>query len=611
MRPSAPRSLLLFGVGALAAHHANAQTLIADDFEVDTSASYTVVTDGTPDGSSAFAFDYVAAGIPLAPRSTPGDTKGLRLDVNLTAGAVDARTCFHNTAVNAPHYRLRVDVYNYWNTASTVGTTEHTNVGVGGNGMTFNQYASPISGSGAFIAFTGDGGSASDFRWFRASANTPPGDGSSTTLPNSHPSYLGRGSNNTGAFFQSLFPAPPSTFAGVPGNIWTTVEIDVNHVTGLITFYFDDVLTFQGRFAGSLAGLVSLGLADTFTSISGANNAVYFDNLEVFIPAQPGAPCSQSAGSGVIGAGMVACTSAGNTAANQWLRRYSPSTDCGVVENMVVTHVNWGVLQALSPTMQQTVFLRAYSIPTGASLMYSNLTLLSDQAVDVADGPARLLTTALTNPAVVTPGHDLVLEIAAVNPVTPGLAFRPAGNNLGQTAPSYIASAACGLTEPTDLAAIGFPDVHLVLDPVHRPDIGVTICGPAQANSTGNPAHLTALGVFDAAANDVTLHVGQLPLNSAGFFITSNEVNVLPNPAGFGNICIASFTIGRYDSLVQNSGTAGEVSLALDLTTTPQAPGGPVTVLAGETRYWQYWYRDTVASVATSNFSDAVCVTFR
>ncbi|QDU88506.1 hypothetical protein Pla175_18840 [Pirellulimonas nuda] len=283
---------------------AQAATVIVDDFSVDSSANYTVVNDGTPDGTQAFAFDYVAAGIPVAPRSAPGSTGGLRLTANDAAAATDAWTLFHNTAVSADKYSLKVDVWMNFDAAS--GSTEFGHVGVAGNGSTFNSVFTPISGSGAFISFTGDGGSGSDYRWFRDTANSLADDPatapaiSSTTLANSHPSYLGHGSNNTGAFFQSLFPS--GTVAGSPGNLWTTLKIDVDNVAKQISFSFDDQLTFQGTFIGNLNGQVSLGLADTFTSVSGASNVfTLYDNLEVSVVPEPA-----SAILALLGVGAVA-----------------------------------------------------------------------------------------------------------------------------------------------------------------------------------------------------------------------------------------------------------------------------------------------------------------
>ena len=283
MRSRCNRILLLAGAGSLLASSASAQgtVLISDDFEVNSSADYTIVNSGANDGTQDFGFDYIAAGLPLAPRSSAGDTTGLRLTANDTMGISDHWTLFHNTAINSQHYTLTVDVFmNYMQGA--VPTTEFAHIGVGGDGATFNSVFTPISGSGAFLAFTGDGGSNSDYRWFRDGANTPAGGTGSTTLPNSHSSYLGNGSNASGPFFQALFPSPPASIAGSPANIWTTVEIDVDNVAGIISFSFDGTLTFQGNFGGTFNDHVSIGLADIFTSIAGtANVFMVCDNLEV------------------------------------------------------------------------------------------------------------------------------------------------------------------------------------------------------------------------------------------------------------------------------------------------------------------------------------------
>jgi hypothetical protein len=266
---------------------ASASTIIEDDFESDTSANYTVATQDPNNGSVTFEFDYVAAGIPLAPRSASGAAKGLRLTVNDFDGIQNTQTVFHNTVVNADVYQLTVDVYMAF--VEGPSTTEHAHVGVGGDGATPNSLFNPISGTGSFMAFTGDGGSASDYRWFLATAN-----GGLTTFPNDHPSYLGHGSNNTNEFYSNFFPSPPSTVVGVPGNIWTTVEVLVDNIQGRIQYFMtnsngDRELFFDNSpdpgsptpFSGLLEGLVSIGLHDAFTSIAPNTSFAVFDNLLV------------------------------------------------------------------------------------------------------------------------------------------------------------------------------------------------------------------------------------------------------------------------------------------------------------------------------------------
>lgn len=137
--------------------------------------------------------------------------------------------------------------------------------------------------------------------------------------------------------------------------------------------------------------------------------------------------------------------------------------------------------------------------------------------------------------------------------------------------------------------------------------LGETICAPAALNSTGVPAHVVATGSAVAVDGDVTLTVVDLPLNSNGFFITSlDEFTVVAPGGSMGNLCIASGVIGRYSGDILNSGSAGTVSLSLDLTAVP-LPMGSVAVVAGDVRYWQYWFRD----MPTSNFSDALKLTFQ
>jgi hypothetical protein len=423
--PSTHRAaaLSLASLGALAGTaSAQSTVIISDTFETDTSADYTIVDDGTPNGTQAFNWDYAAAGIPLAPRSQPGDASGLRLTANDTDGSVDAWTLFHNTAVQADFYTLTVDVFMNWGSGS--GTTEHAHVGVGGDGSTFNQLFSPISGSGAFIAFSGDGGTTSDYRWFRDANNTPTGETDNTTLPNDHPSYLGHGSNNTGSFFQSLFPSPPATVAGSPGNIWTTLKIEVDNLNGIISFYFDDQLTFEGLFSNEFNGFVSLGMADVFTSVATGGNFTLYDNLQV-------------------------------------------------------------------------------EVPSGS--------------------------------------------------------------------------------------------------------IGTNYCAAAN-NSTGMPAAISAVGSNSASNNSLVLTCDSMPSSQFSYFICGQASGFIAGPGGSqGNLCILG-QLGRFRSQIQNTGTAGSVSITVDLTSIPVTP--VVAVQPGDTWFFQAWYRDNNPT-PTSNFSDGIKIDFQ
>jgi hypothetical protein len=138
--------------------------------------------------------------------------------------------------------------------------------------------------------------------------------------------------------------------------------------------------------------------------------------------------------------------------------------------------------------------------------------------------------------------------------------------------------------------------------------IGTNYCGPANVNSTGASAVISAWGQTIAAANDVRLDVVSLPLNQFGMFVTSQTQGFIPNPGGSqGNLCLGG-AIGRYSTSLVNSGSAGQFSLQLDLTQTP-TPSGLVTVQPGETWHFQAWYRDKNPT-NTSNFTDGTSITF-
>ncbi|MEM8712246.1 MAG: hypothetical protein AAGG01_14950, partial [Planctomycetota bacterium] len=160
------------------------------------------------------------------------------------------------------------------------------------------------------------------------------------------------------------------------------------------------------------------------------------------------------------------------------------------------------------------------------------------------------------------------------------------------------------------------PTVVVQLDEIRIGDGGTSGGGTgaycaAAPNSTGASGALNATGSFVAAANDVTLNASSLPANAFGFFITSQTQGFVSGPAGSaGNLCVGG-AIGRYvaPGQIQNAGSAGAFSLALDLTQTP-TPNGLVSVAAGETWNFQAWYRDSSGGQPTSNFTSGFRIDF-
>jgi hypothetical protein len=141
--------------------------------------------------------------------------------------------------------------------------------------------------------------------------------------------------------------------------------------------------------------------------------------------------------------------------------------------------------------------------------------------------------------------------------------------------------------------------------------LGSNYCGPAVANSTGNPGSISAEGSPSAAANNVTLTVSDLPANAFGFFLTSQTTANVANPGGSqGNLCLGG-AIGRFvgPGQIKNSGAGGTFDLVLDLTQQP-SPTGFVSIQPGESWNFQAWHRDAVGGSVTSNFTDGLTISF-
>lgn len=141
-------------------------------------------------------------------------------------------------------------------------------------------------------------------------------------------------------------------------------------------------------------------------------------------------------------------------------------------------------------------------------------------------------------------------------------------------------------------------------------ELGTVYCSSA-ANSTGSEGRLSATGARDVSYNRVVLAATELPPSVFGFFVTSQTAGMVVGPGGSqGTLCLGG-GIGRYSlpSEIMFTGATRSMRMRLDLTATP-TPAARVPVMAGETWRFQGWHRDTVSGAATSNFTEAVAVTF-
>tara|TARA_R110002126_G_scaffold4409_11_gene23193 strand:- start:18000 stop:20432 length:2433 start_codon:yes stop_codon:yes gene_type:complete len=99
-----------------------------------------------------------------------------------------------------------------------------------------------------------------------------------------------------------------------------------------------------------------------------------------------------------------------------------------------------------------------------------------------------------------------------------------------------------------------------------------------------------------------------LPANEYGFLLVSGS-NAVSYPSSSEGILCVSGSVGRYTDQLQSSGAAGTMQFSVDPTALVR-PWGIQSAMPGETWYFQAWHRDNVNGMSTSNFTNAVAVTF-
>ena len=254
---------------ALTAHSTAQDLVYFENFDVDNSANWTVNV-GSGTHAADFFFDYSTVGIPSAPLSTNGTTRGLKLMANIDPATQAGSLANYGMSVSpngfsiTENFEMRFDLwFNYIN-----GATQQCLVGGAGFGTagTAQQIAQPAAGiiDSVFIgATTGDGtSSTADYRVYAPLRYTGLQDASGV--------YAAGSRNDTAAYYQTNFPGgntPPAaqtnlypfqaglvTPAGVQSFKWRDVML--RKVANVITYRIDGVLiaTVDSSTNGTLGG---------------------------------------------------------------------------------------------------------------------------------------------------------------------------------------------------------------------------------------------------------------------------------------------------------------------------------------------------------------------
>jgi hypothetical protein len=148
------------------------------------------------------------------------------------------------------------------------------------------------------------------------------------------------------------------------------------------------------------------------------------------------------------------------TTDNGWWRLFDLDADHGLTGTFTVEDIDWATESVVG---DQDLTINLYCLDDGLPFLMPFLTLTGTATVSLTDETLEFHNTEVS-------GHcdastqRLAVELCSEDCQTSSCIENFIGmNSLGQTAPTYIVAEDCGVVDPLDLAAVGFPHSHLIL----------------------------------------------------------------------------------------------------------------------------------------------------
>ncbi len=279
-------------------------TVFLDDFEGNTASRWRV-NRSSADTRVTFNYDYSTMGIPAAPHSSGGTTRGLKMEANLTAGQTAAVSLSPLNENFAGDYRLRFDAWINANGPFPLGGTgssEHLTSGVGTTGTRVQWTGAGSSADGVWFAVDGEGqasdtsASNGDFCAFVGTTLQSVASGVYTAgtennaKGNLHPYYVAAFPEGTTppAWQRANYAQQTGVLeAGAVGFAWR--EVIVSRRGNVVEWAVDGIRLAAMTNAALAGSNVFVGYWDSFTSLSD-NAALSFcvvDNVRVEMPVRP------------------------------------------------------------------------------------------------------------------------------------------------------------------------------------------------------------------------------------------------------------------------------------------------------------------------------------
>ena len=273
-----------------------AQIVYSDNFDGNSALNYTIT--GDPDTLATFAFDYASVGIPAAPNSVGGTTRGLKLEAN-NGDAVGAAAAINLSPIAlsaAGDVIIRFDMWINGNgpfPAGGTGSTQFVTAGVGTSGTTIHKDTG--NADGTWFAVDNEGGATQDYRIYLGTVMQLPATGfySAGAETNARDSQH--------FYYTTNFPgqAPPEAQLNVHPNQFGFVQngavgfawrrVEISRIGSDVTWSIDGFPIANVPSAVLPGNNIFIGYWDPFASVSD-NPVMSFgviDNLQVSVP-EPG-----------------------------------------------------------------------------------------------------------------------------------------------------------------------------------------------------------------------------------------------------------------------------------------------------------------------------------
>ncbi|WP_157544662.1 hypothetical protein [Nocardioides halotolerans] len=197
------------------------------------------------------------------------------------------------------------------------------------------------------------------------------------------------------------------------------------------------------RIAGSAAGLLAAAVALSL-GVAPAADAAPAPDIKV----------TQNYSDAIVAGDGISCNGGGIVADNQYYRRFDMSV-YGAQNGFKVSKMTVAVEEATSSAGGVPGDFNIYAIDHTADLTIANLgTPVGTTPVDLESASGSELKSAAIS-ATIPAGKDMVIELSVDDAGAGDASFYPGANEAPELGTTYLSSTSCGITEPTELAAVG------------------------------------------------------------------------------------------------------------------------------------------------------------